>query len=110
MEFARASGIPVKRLYTLMLVLIAVAVVLVIQVVGLILVIALLTIPPMLAETRARSLAGMMIAATGYCFVFCMLGLAAAYRFDLASGAAIIAVASASFFIIRLIQMMRGRK
>jgi len=110
MEFARASGIPVKRLYTLMLVLIAVAVVLVIQVVGLILVIALLTIPPMLAETRARSLARMMVAATGYCFVFCMLGLAAAYRFDLASGAAIIAVASASFFLIRLIQMMRGRK
>jgi zinc transport system permease protein len=109
MEFARASGLPVKRLYTLMLVLIAVAVVLVIQVVGLILVIALLTIPPMLAETGARSLAQMMAAATGYCFVFCMIGLAAAYQFNLASGASIIAVASASFFAVKLFQAWRAR-
>lgn len=107
MEFARSSGIPVKRLYCLMLVLVAVAVVMVIQVVGLILIIALLTIPPMLAEQRARSLAHMMILATVYCFVFSMLGLGVAYQFDLASGASIIAVAAVSFFGVRLFQAWR---
>jgi zinc transport system permease protein len=102
MEYARASGIPVKRLYGLMLIMVAVAVVLVIQVVGLILVIALLTIPPMLAETGSRSLSRMMLGASLWCLVFCMLGLGLAWQFDLASGAAIIAVAAASFFIIRI--------
>jgi zinc transport system permease protein len=109
MEFARAGGIPVKRLYALMLALTAVAVVMVIQVVGLILVIALLTIPAMLAETGARSLARMMLYAAGYCIVFSMLGLAAAYRFDLSSGASIIAVAAVSFFVIRTFQAWRSR-
>lgn len=109
MEFARASGIPVRRLYGLMLVLVAVAVVLVIQVVGLILVIALLTIPPMLAETRARSLAQMMVLATLWCLAFCLLGLAAAYALDLASGAAIIAVASLAFFASRGLAALRRR-
>lgn len=108
MEFARASGVPVKRMYSLMLVMVAVAVVMVIQVVGLILVIAMLTIPPMLAENRARSLAAMMFGATACCFLFTVIGLALAYQFDLSSGAAIIAVASVCFFLVRLIQARRA--
>jgi len=108
MEFARSSGIPVKRLYCLMLVLVAVAVVMVIQVVGLILIIALLTIPSMLAEQRARSLAQMMVLATLNCFVFSMLGLWVAYQFDLASGASIIAVSAATFFAARCLQSWRS--
>ena len=101
LEFARASGLPVRRLYSLMLVLVAVAVVMVIQVVGLILVIALLTIPPMLAEPRARSLAHMMVLSTLWCLGFCLAGLAAAYALDLPSGAIIIAVAACTFFAVR---------
>ncbi len=108
MEFARSSGIPVKRLYCLMLVLVAVAVVMVIQVVGLILIIALLTIPSMLAEQKARSLAHMMVLATLYCFVFSMLGLWVAYQFDLASGASIIAVSAATFFGTRCVQSWKS--
>ena len=106
-EYARASGVPVKTLYTLMLVMVAVAVVLVIQVVGLILVIALLTIPPMLAEMGARSLSRVMIFSVLYCLAFCMVGLMAAYHFDLSSGAAIITVASLSFFATKSIQKIR---
>jgi len=109
LEFARASGIPVRRLYSLMLVLVAVAVVMVIQVVGLILVIALLTIPPMLAEPRARSLAHMMVLSTLWCFVFCMTGLTASYALDLSSGAAIIAVAALAFFATRTARAWRNR-
>lgn len=108
MEFARAEGLPVKRLYSLMLLMVAVAVVMVIQVVGLILIIALLTIPPMLAETQCTTLARMMLLASAYCFVFCLLGLALAYQFDLASGASIIAVAALAFFAIRLVHLWRA--
>ena len=109
MEFARANGVPVKRLYAMQLVLVAVAVVMVIQVVGLILVIALLTIPPMLVESRSKSLASMMVKAACCCLAFSVTGLAAAYHFDLASGAAIIAVASLTFFATRLFEAVRSR-
>jgi zinc transport system permease protein len=48
-EFARLRGIPVTFFYLLRLVLVAVTVVLLIQVVGLILVLALLTLPAAVA-------------------------------------------------------------
>ena len=49
-EFAQISGVPVRGLYYLILVLIALCVVVLIRVVGLILVIALFTIPASIAE------------------------------------------------------------
>jgi hypothetical protein len=55
-EFAQIRGVPVKALYFGLIGMLAVTIVLVIQVVGLILVIALLTIPPFIVEKYARSL------------------------------------------------------
>ncbi|MCF6249341.1 MAG: metal ABC transporter permease, partial [Desulfobacula sp.] len=55
-EFARIRGIPVKRLYFTMIGLLGLTIVMVIQVVGLIMVIALLTIPPFIIEKYAKSL------------------------------------------------------
>ena len=54
-EFARARGVPAALLHCLLLCLVALTVVLIIRVVGLILVIALLTIPPYIAGRRTRS-------------------------------------------------------
>lgn len=99
-EFARTRGLPVTALHFLLLAMIAVSVVMIIRVVGLILVIALLTIPPYLAERRAGSLAGMMLRSVALSLAFCLAGLALSYRFDLSSGASIIAVASAAFLAV----------
>ena len=96
-EFARSTGVPVRFLYTLMQVLTAVTVVMVIQVAGLILVIALLTIPPMLAELYTDSLWKMMLLAFLFSLAFCLAGLALSYHFDLTSGASIIAVATSAY-------------
>lgn len=102
-EFARARGLPVGLLYVLLLALTALSVVMIIRVVGLILVIALLTIPPFIAERRVRSLGAMMAASGLLSGVFCVLGLGLAYALDLTSGAAIIAVASVVFFLSLLV-------
>ncbi|NLY41113.1 MAG: metal ABC transporter permease [Desulfovibrionales bacterium] len=96
-EFARSTGVPVQGLYYLLQALTALTVVMVIQVAGLILVIALLTIPPMLAELWTNSLITMMIWASLASLVFCLLGLTVSYRFDLTSGASIIAVATLGY-------------
>ncbi len=98
-EFARTCGVPVRGLHFLLLGLTAVSVVLIIQVVGLILVIALLTIPPSMAGRTSRTLAGMMLQAAGWSVLFCLAGLYLSYTFDLTSGATIIGVATLGYCI-----------
>jgi zinc transport system permease protein len=63
-EFAEVVGLPVDRLLLLLLALVAISVVVLIQVVGVILAIALLTIPAETARHWSHSLRGMMIRAS----------------------------------------------
>ncbi len=108
-EYARLMGAPVKTLYTTLLVLIALSVVVIIRVVGLILVIALLTIAPYIAEHYSRSLKGMMVYSIVLNLVFTLLGLWLSYTFNLTSGATIILVAAAFFFLSLLIDTLRKK-
>jgi len=96
-DFARSRGIPVTGLYFLLLAMVAVSVVMIIQVVGLILIIALLTIPPFIAGRFSRSMGWMMIWSSVLSFIFCTLGLFISFQYDITSGAAIIAVAATVF-------------
>ena len=103
-EFAFIRGVPVKTIYYSMIILLAVTVVMVIQVVGLILVIALLTIPPYIMEKYSRSLLQMM---TGACLIgagFTVIGLFLSYKYNLTSGASIILVAGSGFFLVLLFE------
>ncbi|MDA8141052.1 MAG: metal ABC transporter permease [Desulfobacteraceae bacterium] len=106
-EFAQIRGVPVKGLYIGMIALLAVTIVMVIQVVGLILVIALLTIPPFIMEKYARSLAQMMIGAILLGALFTLGGLWFSYRYNVSSGAAIIMVAGLAFLLTLLIERLR---
>jgi zinc transport system permease protein len=109
-EFARVRGVPVRFLYFLLLGMIALSVVAIIRVVGLILVIALLTIPPYIAERYAGSLKSMMWIATGLSVFFNLAGLWLSYAFNLTSGASIIMVAGVCFFADQLLHAMRRRR
>lgn len=102
-EFARSRGVPVDFLYILLIVMVGLCVVMIIRVVGLILVIALLTIPPFIAERRTRSLKVMMLVFTLLSALFTVTGLFFSYALDLTSGASIIAVAAIGFFVSLLI-------
>ena len=96
-EFARARGIAVRGYFYLLVGMTAVAVVMLLQVVGLILVIALLTIPPYMGRQLTSSLGAMMAVSALLCFAFCIAGLALAYVLDISPGAVIIAVAAAAY-------------
>ncbi len=98
-EFARIRGVPVKKLWFGLIGMLAIAIVLVIQVVGLILVIALLTIPPFIAEKYVKSLAQMMIASSLLGSLFTVTGLWLSYKYNLTSGATIIMVAGVAFLL-----------
>lgn len=99
-EFGAIIGIPVQKLYYLFLVMIALTVVMLIQVVGVILVIALLTIPAAIARQFTYNLKKMMALAvfTGAIITFC--GLWLSYELDVASGATIILFGGGLLFLI----------
>jgi len=102
-QYASLRGINVKVFYTLILILSALTVVIAIKVVGLILVIALLTIPIYIAEKLSKSL-GMMMCVSGILSsMFTLTGLWFSYQFDLTSGASIILVSAICLSIFLLI-------
>lgn len=98
-EFARLRGVPVTAFYLLLLGMVALSIVLLIQVVGLILVIALITLPAAMAGHWMRSLLGMMALATLVAVVATTGGLAAAFTPDLPAGATIILVTAGLYLL-----------
>ena len=102
-EFARIRGVPIRMLYFALIGLLAVTIVMVIQIVGLILVIALLTIPPFIVEKYSKSLLQMMVGSSLLGMVFTVSGLWLSYVFNLTSGACIILVSGIAFFLFLLV-------
>ena len=102
-EFASLRGINIKIFHTLILILAGLSVVAAIKVVGLILVIALLTIPTFIAEIYAKSLYSMMIISSIFATLFTIAGLILSYFYDISSGASIIIVGVGTLLIIKLL-------
>lgn len=97
--YATTRNLPVDILYLTLVAAIALTVVMVMQLVGLIMVIALLSIPAAIAGQYVRDVPQMMAVASGLGMVFCSVGLALSYSFNLSSGATIILVASIAYLI-----------
>ncbi|MBU0988143.1 MAG: metal ABC transporter permease, partial [Proteobacteria bacterium] len=106
-DFAQIKGVHVKLLYFLLLAMVALSVVMMIRIVGLILVIALLTIPPYIAERYCGSLKAMMIISIILNYFFTTVGLWLSYTFNLTSGATIIMVAGVFFFVSLLLESLK---
>jgi zinc transport system permease protein len=98
-EYTRLRGVPVDFVYLLLLCMVAVTVVLLIQVVGLILVIALLVLPAAIASQHVNSLGRMMVLATLLGVLFTSGGMAIAYGPDLPAGATIILLAGGTYLL-----------
>ena len=98
-EFARLRGLPVTALYLLLLCLVAVTVVLLIQIVGLILVIALLTLPAAMAGQYVRTLGMVMLLATLIGLLLSLGGLFVSFQQDLPTGSTIILLAGLAYLV-----------
>jgi zinc transport system permease protein len=109
-EFARLRGVPVTFFYLLLLVLVAITVVLLIQVVGLILVLALLTLPAAIAGHYVHSLGAMMGLAILVGAVISSLGLALSYGPDLPVGPTIILLCGAAYVLSAIVVRARDRR
>jgi zinc transport system permease protein len=99
-EFARLRGLNVELYYLLLLALTALTVVLLVSVVGLVLVIALLTLPVAIASQFAGTIRGTMILAAALSVAFTTSGLALSYAPDLPAGATTIVLAGVAYLAV----------
>ena len=99
-DFALLRGINVKFLHTFLLLLIGLTVVMSIRSVGLILVIALFSIPPYIAEKYTKNLKQMMGVSAVLSLLFCFAGLYISYILDIPASASIILTASLFFLLV----------
>jgi zinc transport system permease protein len=112
-EYSTVLGVPVEVLYLLLLGMIALTVVVLLRIVGLILIIALLTIPAALARQFTYDMRKMMILAIVFGALLTFGGLWLSYVLDLASGATIVLLGGAailSSFGINKIRRIRAAK
>jgi manganese/iron transport system permease protein len=96
---AAASGIQTRGLEYLLLALLGVTIVTAIQAVGIVMVVALLVTPSATAYLFTRRFHHMILASVAVGSLSALLGIYLSYYLDVASGAAIILVATALFFI-----------
>lgn len=101
-DFAQTKGVATTFFHYLLIAMIAFCIVICIKAVGLILVIALLSIPCFIAETFTKKLGSMMCLASCLSLLFCLVGLALSYYANLTSSAMIIMVACAGFLLCLL--------
>lgn len=103
---AALQGISRERLYRQLLILVAVAVVALTQVVGIVLVLTMLTLPQLLASLFAKRLSTLMVYATILSIVCTCGGLVMAFFLDWPVGASI-TLLSAGAYLIGLLQRRR---
>ena len=96
-EQARLQGLAVNRLYLLLLSLIAITVVLLMQVVGIILVMTMLTLPATIANLYTSSLSRMMGISILLSMAFCLSGMFISFHLDWPAGATIALVAGITY-------------
>jgi len=98
-EFAQIMGLPVNFLFLLLYCLIALTVVVLIRVVGVILVIALLSLPATISNLWTKNLKSIMILSVLLGTGFTITGLWISYQWDIPSGPAIVLFSGAVFFL-----------
>ncbi|MDD4816346.1 MAG: metal ABC transporter permease [Victivallaceae bacterium] len=108
-EFAAMRGIRTKLVYFLMLLVTALTIVLFVNLIGIILVIALLTLPAAAAGQIVRRWSSMMSLGALFCMAFTVCGLAGSYAWNLPPGPVIVLLAALCYVLIVAVKYAAGR-
>ncbi|MGB3340320.1 MAG: metal ABC transporter permease [bacterium] len=98
-EFSMIVGVPTQTLYLILLCLVALSIIVLIRAVGIILVIALLTIPATIAKQFTTKLKKLIVLSTLTAVVLTIIGLWLSYILNLPSGATIVLLLAFVFII-----------
>ncbi|NLM03004.1 MAG: metal ABC transporter permease [Methanothermobacter wolfeii] len=108
-EYAEVLGVPVDTFYLYLLALVALSVVVLIKAAGIILVIALLTIPAAIAKNFSMNMKDIMVKATLTGVLTALAGLWISYEFNLSSGAIIVLLLTALFGITQIFGYLKEK-
>ena len=109
-EYARTRGVNVEFYYLLMLCMTALTVVLTVNVVGIIMVIALLTLPVAISSKFFNRVWKIMLGATVIGMIFTGTGLMVSYEPNLPSGAVTIVIAGVAYLLTIIFSLFKKRK
>lgn len=109
-EFAKIVGIKTLVFEYFLFILIALTIVILIKVVGIILSIALLTIPSAIAKLISYDIKKIMILSSFLGIAFNILGLIVSYNYNIPSGSTIILLAVVGYFSVAIISKIKEIK
>lgn len=108
-DFSTALGLNMALIDYLTFVLIAVTVVVIIRVVGIILILALLCVPPTISRMFTYNLARIMLFSISLGVILCLTGLWASYTLQISTGASIVITAVMAYVLASVGQKARQR-
>ena len=109
-EYAKTQNLPVGLVNSLMMALVAATIVLSIRLVGITLLISLLTIPPVIANSLTKSYRRIMLWSCPIAAAGTFAGLFVSYKTDIPSGAATIIVLAATLIVVKSIVFFRKKR
>lgn len=109
-EYATVSGLPVRFLYYLTLIMVAMTIVALIRIVGMILAIALLTVPAAISGKLTHDMRKMMIFSIVLSVALITTGLWLSFILDIESGATIILISALAYAVMAAVTRIRSRK
>ena len=109
-EFARASGLPVRALNTVVAMLAALSVTVAMRVVGVLLVSALMIVPVAIAQLFAKSFHRTMAIAMAVGVGVCVAGLTITYWNNVSPGATIVVLAIVVYGVVGLVRGLATRR
>lgn len=104
-DYARSQGVKAGAILTTMTVLTSVAIVLSIRIVGIVLLISLLTIPPVIANCFTKSYNRIALLASIFAVVGNVLGIYVAWKMDFPVGATTIILLAVALFMVKLLTL-----
>ena len=108
-DFARVAGLPVRTVNLVMTVMTALCIVLTIRLVGIMLLMSMLSLPMMIAETFTHKLKTMMAASALISLLCSIAGLFAGAVIDVPCSALIVIIMAAAFLITRPLSAIFSR-
>ena len=109
-EVADVSGVDTARMDALLMLLLSVSILATMKVLGVVLVAAILVIPPVVARMLTNSFARMLWLSTLIGAACGFAGLVLSYHLDVSSGATIVLVGAALFAVVFTFTGQRGRR
>lgn len=104
-EFSTVVGVPTNALYLLLLSMVALSIIVLIRIAGIILVLALLTMPILISRQFIHdNLRNLMVSSSIISAILVIIGLLVSYTLDLIPGATIVLILSIAFILAFLIK------